>query len=95
MPASAIAQILLRLFALTWLIRSFSQIGSTIFLSDVSPLEAHYLIPSLIYFTAGIIFWFLAPIICRFLTNGIDQKVDLNGVTLHQLYATTFIGLGT
>lgn len=95
MPASAIAQILLRLFALQWILTSFAQIGSAVFLSESSPLEAYFILPASIYFVAGIIVWFLAPFLCRLLTTGIDQKVTLDGVTLRQLYATTFIGLGT
>lgn len=96
MPASSIAQILLRLFALNWFLMGIFQIGTVMLMADEGSFSFHpsSLIPWLIYLLAGIIFWVMARPLSRLLANRNDGEFTLEGVTERQLYSTAFLSLG-
>ncbi len=48
-----------------------------------------------LYLISGVVLWSFSPSLSRILAKRNDGKFDLSGVTHEQLYATTFIGLGT
>jgi hypothetical protein len=91
MPASSIAQILLRLFALEWIVASVIQI----FYYRISGSDGgfHWLsyLPLFLWLIAGLLLWGAAPAISRLAANG---GFTLAGVTERMLYATAFLGLG-
>jgi len=94
MPASSIAQILLRLFALNWLLTGVIQIASTTALAGQVPFLFYTLAPSLVHIAAAAVFWFVAPRISRLLARRNDGEFTLAGVTERQLYSTAFLALG-
>ena len=99
MPASSIAQILLRLFALNWFLMGIIQVASVIFMAGEGLMgEGSYFFysvaPSLIYLVAGVIFWFVAPALSRLLAKRNDGEFSLKGVTERHLYSTAFLALG-
>ena len=94
MPASSIAQILLRLFALNWFLTGIIQIASVAFLSGRGSFYFYSLLPSLIYIIAGVTFWIVAPGLARLLAKRNDGEFTLAGVTERQLFSTAFLALG-
>jgi hypothetical protein len=50
--------------------------------------------PSIVYFVAGILVWFVAPKLSRFLAHRNDGEFNFKGVTEQQLYSAVFLGLG-
>ena len=77
MPVSSIAQILLRLFALSWILTGFIQVASFILLSFEGLFSLFSTAGPIIYFVGGIILWVLAPGISRFISAGNDGEVSL------------------
>jgi len=94
MPVSGIAQILFRLFSLNWLLTGLIQGASIAFISRDGELPWFSLLPSIVYFVAGIVFWMIAPWFSRALAKGADGAVRLDGVTERALFATAFVVLG-
>lgn len=97
MPASSIAQVLLRLFALNWAVTGLSQIAYNVFMGAQYGFSYSLLlslIPPLLLIAACVVTWWLAPAISRLLARGNDGAASLQGVTQSQLYATMFVGLG-
>lgn len=94
MPSSSIAQILLRLFALNWLLTGLVQVASVAFTFGQSHFSLFYLAPGVVYFVAGLGVWMISPKLTRFLVRPNDGEFNLNGVTEQQLYAAVFLGLG-
>lgn len=94
MPASTIAQILLRIFGLYWCLQGLIQFSyfaawgrgeSSLWLS---------LAPALMYLGAGLLAWFSAPLVSRIIVGANDAKFDLTGVTTEQLFSTALLALG-
>jgi uncharacterized membrane protein YuzA (DUF378 family) len=94
MPASSIAQILLRLFALNWFLMGIIQIASVVFMSGEGSYFFWSIAPSFVYVVAGVIFWFVAPPLSRLLAKRNDGEFTLAGVTERHLYSTAFLALG-
>lgn len=94
MPTSSIAQILIRIFALSWIIRGLVPLLTVFFLGSdffgAIPLYA-----SLPYIIASVMFWWLAPGLSRLIAKGYDQGIpSLKGVTERQLFSTAFVSIG-
>ncbi len=94
MPASSIAQILLRLFALKWLLTGGINFASSIFTGNQHGYYFLSLLPPIIYILAGLLFWFLSPKISLLLAKQNNGEVTLQGVTQEQLFASVLLGLG-
>lgn len=95
MPASAIAAILLRLYALnlaiTGLVQSVMQGAAHLAGGSAWIYSA---LPALVHLIAGATLWFLAPPFARFLAARHDEPFRLEGLTEAQLYSAVFLGLG-
>lgn len=95
MPSSSIAQILLRIFALNWLLLGLIQIASMgVALRQGYFSVSNLIAPSAVYFVAGTVVWAIAPRLSRFLAGRNDGGFDFRGMTETQLYAAVFLGLG-
>ena len=96
MPISSITHVLLKIFALNWLLSGAIQLISVIATSQMNAGSYSFLFyaPSLVYFVAGIILWFFAPKFSRILTKKHDGEFNLEGVTLEMLLTTAFVSVG-
>jgi hypothetical protein len=94
MPISSIAQVLLRLFALGWMITGVIQFVSLVLFGSIGGSSLFAVAPGLVYIVAGLIFWFLAPWISRLLAKGSDGEMTLEGVTEVTLFGAVLLGLG-
>ncbi len=94
MPGSSIAQILLRLFALNWFVMGLTQVVSVILTIRAEYFKTSYLTQGVLSLVAGIVLWFIAPRLSRFLARGDDGEVNLKGLSDQQLYTSVFLGLG-
>lgn len=94
MPISSIAQVLLRLFALNWVLMGLIQLASLAFLLKDSNLSFFNFGAPVILLAFGIIVWVFSPFLSRQFSRGSDASLTLQGVTLRQMYSTTFVGLG-
>lgn len=94
MPISSIAQILLCLFALTWVLYGLIIIIGFM-IAKGSEMELLFsLLPSAFHLVAGIFLWIFSSRISRLVARGDDGKVDLVGIKEEHLYAAVSIGLG-
>lgn len=95
MPASTIASILLRLFALNYLLSGVLELTKALYLTE-GPVAGVFQIAilSVIQIILGVVCWWVAPKFSRVLAGQNDEHVRLTGVTEEQLYATMFLGLG-
>lgn len=94
MPISRIAQVLLRLFALNWALTGLVQLAQAAMQFYNSQFNSPMLAVPLILLLLSFLAWQFAPSISRALARGNDDAVSLQGITLSQLYATVFVGLG-
>ena len=94
MPISSIAQIILRIFALNWFLTGIIQGGTIVYINQNGTLSWLSVLPSLVYFLAGIFLWFGSPWFCRLLARGNDREVSLVGVSEKSLFAAAFVSLG-
>jgi type IV secretory pathway TrbD component len=95
MPVSSIAQILLRLFALNWLLAGGIQIATVVILLEGPIADYFYpMLPNFLYLAAGVLLWFFAPALSRLLASRNDDKFNLEGVTERQLFSVSFLSLG-
>lgn len=94
MPASTIAQILLRIFAINWTLQGLVQLSAAIGWRKGTANLGYLLEPGLMYLVAGLIVWFSAPFVCRIVAGANDREFNLSGITTEQLFATAFLALG-
>jgi len=95
MPASTIAAVLLRLFALNFVLKgTLEVIGAFAFTGGWASGGIQPAAIGVIQIIFGIVFWWTAPRFSRFLAGRSEDPVQLMGVTEEQLYATTFLGVG-
>lgn len=100
MPLKSIVVIVLRLFALNWLLYdvtlwtiAFLSLSPSVSVSSQPGFIALYAPPSLILL-AAILIWLLAPLIARLVSPDPDATVDLSGLSLYHLYCFGFVFLG-
>lgn len=94
MPASSIAQILFRIFALKWVMSGVFRTFPNIYLSWGNGFDFLHLVPSLAYLLMGVLVWWISPWLARMAARGNDREFNLHGVTLEHLYATALMALG-
>lgn len=98
MPLSSIVVIVIRLFALNWLLTSVPLLFSAA--TNPLPYERHLLVVLMPYapavlvliFAAGL--WILAPTIARFVSRGVDANVSIGSLSRSDLYSFAFVFLG-
>jgi hypothetical protein len=95
MPVSALAQILLRLVALKWIVEGLAHLVSAIATSRIQE-KVHFLnfAATLVCFAAGAVLWSAAPKLSHWMAGKENREINLKGVTLRQLFATVLLGLG-
>ena len=97
MPATVLAQICLRLFALYWLLRGVTE-GATmgVFSFEGVLVSPAYAVGPVMYVLAGVWLWPSAPALAErmTMTRNPDEEASLQGVTSQQLYATAIMGVG-
>jgi hypothetical protein len=98
MPLSSIVVIVIRLFALNWLLTSVP-----LFLSAATiplPHEPHLLAALMPYAPAVLLlifaaaFWIPAPAIARLASRGVDARVSIGSLSRLDLYSFAFVFLG-
>lgn len=95
MPVSVIAYIIVRLFALYWILQSAVQTVSLTFAWSTPGAPAQIAPYIGIHLVFGVLLWFLAPRLCRLAAGKHDASVTLEGITSEQLFTATLLGLGT
>jgi hypothetical protein len=98
MPLSSIVLIVVRLFALSWLLQALALIASAI----AVPLPyRHYMSATLIHYgpavflaILAIFLWILAPAVARFVSGGFDASVNMGSLSRSDLYSFAFVFLG-
>src|SRR5688572_8951177 len=96
MSLSNIAALVLRFFALSWLVTGLSGVLMTVFSVHVD-FSWESLIISLtpvFYLLCALLAWYFAPFVAGFLTRGIDSSITLNGLTRTDLYCFAFVIIG-
>ncbi|CAN5401241.1 hypothetical protein BH09VER1_BH09VER1_09120 [soil metagenome] len=98
MPLNSIAVIVLRLFALNWLLHDIGLWALAVqqSLSGSRPpyLLAAFFLPALLLLVASAILWLLAPRIARLVSPSPDAAVALSSLTRYDLYCFGFVFLG-
>ena len=94
MPLSSVTQVLLRLFALSWALTALARLAQTAVQARNHWFSGATLAAPLVMLLMSILAWRFSPRISRALARGNDSEITLQGVTLSQLYATVFVGLG-
>lgn len=95
MPASSIAAILIRLYALNIAVQGLVQtVGNCTQLGSYGPQWAFAFLPGVASLIVGVIMWILAPPFSRFLAARHDEKIQLSGISETQLYSAVFLGVG-
>jgi hypothetical protein len=98
MPLSSIVLIVVRLFALSWLLQALALIASAI----AVPLpRGHYAFAILIHYgpvvlltILAIFLWILSPVVARFVSRGFDTAVNMGSLSRSDLYSFAFVFLG-
>jgi hypothetical protein len=99
MLLSSIVVIVIRLFALNWLLTVVPLLLSAA--TTPLPHERHLSAVLMLYapavllliFAAGL--WILAPAIARFASRGVDTSVSIGSLSRSDLYSFAFVFLGT
>ncbi len=101
MPLKSIVVIVLRLFALSWLLHditlwtqaTLTALSPTRAAASLSECLALFALPCLLLL-AVMLLWCLAGLIARLVSPDSDANVDLTGLTLYHLYCFGFVFLG-
>lgn len=95
MSASSLAQVLLRLIALKWIVEGVAHLISAIASSaSMGRLHVFGYAATVACFVCGVVVWFVAPRLSHLIVGKLDQEREGRGVTLRQLFATAILGLG-
>lgn len=94
MPVSSIAQILLRVIALNWILSGIIQFCFSFYPYEYQGMAFPQVLPWLLYSFLGVAVWWLAPKLAKLAAHRNDGDFTLEGVTLEQLYATALMALG-
>jgi hypothetical protein len=96
MPLSSIVVIVIRLFALNWVLHALTLIAYPIPLSHesfVSIMLLHYG-PAVLLIILAVGLWMVAPTVARFVSRGFDAGVNVGSLSRTDLYSFAFVFLG-
>ncbi len=98
MPLSSIVLIVVRLFALNWLLQAVALIATAIAVPlpgshYASAVLVHYG-PAAVLAIIAIFLWMLAPAVARFVSRGFDASVNMGSLSRSDLYSFAFVFLG-
>jgi hypothetical protein len=94
MPATAIAAILLRLYALTLFTNGLVQTATVCTQIGSVGIPWYAMTPALAGLIVGVFLWFVAAPFSRFLAARQDNAFRLEGLSTVQLYSAVFLGIG-
>ena len=98
MPLSSIVVIVIRLFALNWLLTAVPLLLSAT--TTPLPHERHLSAVLMLYVPAVLLLivaaglWILTPAIARFVSRGVDTSVSIGSLSRSDLYSFAFVFLG-
>ena len=98
MPLSSIVVIVIRLFALNWLLTAVPLLLSAA--TTPLPHERHLSAVLMLYAPAVLLLivaaglWILTPAIARFVSRGVDTSVSIGSLSRSDLYSFAFVFLG-
>lgn len=98
MPLSSIVVIVIRLFALNWLLTAVPLLLS----AAATPLPHEHdlqtvlipYVPTLLLLIFAAVLWILAPAVARFVSRGVDASVSIGNLSRSDLYSFAFVFLG-
>jgi hypothetical protein len=98
MPLSSIVVIVIRLFALNWLLTAIPLLLSA---EATSPPDGRNGVPLLMLYVPSVVLvilaavcWILAPAVARLVSRGVDSTVNIGGLSRSDLYHFAFVFLG-
>ena len=98
MPVSSIAQILIRLYAISIFLRGVSGLGGILTTIDYPVHSVSYLmmglLPQFVMFVVAVLIWRIAPWLSRLMTKKSNGELNLGGVTGEDLCTAVLLGLG-
>lgn len=96
MPLNTIVVIVLRLFALNWLLHAVVLISSAIPLSYERSVSANLLhcAPAMLLVILAVCLWLLASAVGRVVSRGFDASVSVGSLSRSDLYSFAFVFLG-
>lgn len=97
MKPSQIAQIILRLFSLSWFLYGLVNIVynySAFLAGKFSAPQWVLLAPGLATLILAVLLWLAAPKIGKLIAQGNDQECCATSISFHQLLVAMFVGLG-
>jgi hypothetical protein len=96
MPLSSIVVIVVRLFALNWLLQALVLIATAFPLSYDRPVSAALLQygPGVVLVILAVCLWAVASAVTRFVSRGFDATVSVGSLSRSDLYAFAFVFLG-
>jgi len=98
MPLSSIVVIVIRLFALNWLLTAVTLLLSAA--TTPLPHERHLSAVLMLYAPAVLLLivaaglWILTPAIARLVSRGVDISVSIGSLSRSELYSFAFVFLG-
>ena len=96
MPLSSIVVIVIRLFALNWVLHALALAAYPLPLSHesfVSIILLHYG-PTVLLIILAVGLWMVAPTVARFVSRGFDACVNVGSLSRTDLYSFAFVFLG-
>jgi len=94
MPASSLAQILIRVVSLHWMMSGVIQLSYIIFMYRLTGFDLTPFLAPAVYILVGLAIWKFAPAVAKAAARGNDGEITLRGVTPEQLCATALMVLG-
>ena len=99
MPLSSIVVIVIRLFALNWLLTAIPLLLSAAATTPLPPrsdLSAALMayVPAVLLLTFAAIMWMVARAVARFVSRGVDTSVSMGSLSRSDLYSFAFVFLG-
>lgn len=99
MPLASIVVIVVRLFALNWLLTSVPLLLSAA--AAYRPSDEHQLFGFVILYAPGVLllvfaaaFWILAPTVAGSVTRSVNTNLNIDGLSRSDLYSFAFVFLG-
>lgn len=94
MKPTQLAQILLRLFAISWFLYGIVQTAGILAMNQHGMPDPKLLVSGAVASALAIAAWFLAPALGRRIASPENQESDFSTITYEQLLKAMFIGIG-
>jgi hypothetical protein len=94
MKPSHIAQIIIRLFSISWFLQAIVQIVALLTMNVQDLRDPALFLLGIITFLIAIAAWFLAPALGMLICKGNDTAEQISTITFQQLLHAMFLGIG-